>query len=218
MLFGLTLNFYFGCFLRFACGACDFLFGIVKIYIAEGVEPAYRAKAMTYSGGMWGIAIIVGPMIGGLLARPTVQYPTVFAADGVFGRLPYLMPCLVVSGSCALCLVLSQVALKETVPNALGFRCFCCARAAKARRARLGCAALEASDAAAKARGAGKKWYRFFVEPRAALPMYIYMLLVTAEVCDDVAFPLWNLRRPTRVGLTLRRGRSERSWPSLASA
>jgi MFS family permease len=31
LLFGLTLNFYVGCALRFANGACDFLFGIVKV-------------------------------------------------------------------------------------------------------------------------------------------------------------------------------------------
>ena len=107
---------------------------------------------MTYSGGMWGIAIIIGPTIGGLLARPAVQYPGVFAADGVFGRLPYLLPCAVISAACALCLVLSELSLKETVPDALGFRCCCCARR---RRSGATGGALRETAASAKVKFTG---------------------------------------------------------------
>jgi MFS family permease len=200
LLFGLTLNYWLGCALRFACGLCDFLFGIVKIYIAEGVDEQHRAKAMTYSGGMWGIAIIVGPTIGGVLARPAVQYPGMFAADGVFGRLPYLLPCVVVSGCCAMCLVLSHVALKETVPNALGYRCCCCAKTRREQQQQKASQNNGQSDQAGSGSSGGtkkkkkkkKKWSRFFCQKRAALPMFIYTLLVTAELTEDVAFPLWS--------------------------
>ena len=53
LLFGLTLNFYAGICLRFLSGAMDFLFGVIKIYIAEGVEEQHRARAMSCCGGMW---------------------------------------------------------------------------------------------------------------------------------------------------------------------
>ena len=39
----------------------------------------------------------VGPMIGGLLSRPAIQYPAFFSHEGLFGRFPYLLPCIVSS-------------------------------------------------------------------------------------------------------------------------
>jgi hypothetical protein len=129
------------------------------------------------------MAVIVGPVIGGLLARPAVQYPTVFDIDGLFGRLPYLLPCLVVSGTAALCLVLSHFALEETVPDALGFRCLCCSR----RSAGTGRAGASAQPAKRKGQLA-----RFFCLRRAFLPMVCYCLLILAEWMSDVAFPLWT--------------------------
>jgi hypothetical protein len=135
--------------------------------------------------------VIVGPVIGGLLARPAVQYPTVFDIDGLFGRLPYLLPCLVVSGTAALCLVLSHFALEETVPDALGFRCLCCSR----RSAGTGRAGASAQPAKRKGQLA-----RFFCLRRAFLPMVCYCLLILAEWMSDVAFPLWTRRRSAQGG------------------
>ena len=94
--FGLTLNFWLAVAIRFISGSMDFCFGIVKVYIAEGVDEKYRATAMSWTGATWGIAVIVGPSLGGLLARPALQYPDTFAADGVFAAKPYLLPYLAV--------------------------------------------------------------------------------------------------------------------------
>ncbi len=43
-----------------------------------------------------------GPLMGGLLAEPARTMPTIFSTDGLFGRYPYLLPCL---GSATLSLV-----------------------------------------------------------------------------------------------------------------
>ena len=44
----------------------------------------------------WGLANIVVPVIGGLLARPTITLPEYFDGDGLFAHLPsYLLPILV---------------------------------------------------------------------------------------------------------------------------
>jgi hypothetical protein len=41
---------------RFLVGATDFCFGIVKIYVAEGIAPESRAQAMSWTGATWGTA------------------------------------------------------------------------------------------------------------------------------------------------------------------
>jgi len=46
----------------------------------------------------WGLANILAPAIGGLLARPTITLPEYFDDDGLFAHLPYLLPTLVVCG------------------------------------------------------------------------------------------------------------------------
>ena len=117
LVFGLTLNFWLAVAVRFVVGATDFCFGIVKIYVAEGIPEESRARAMSWTGATWGIAVIVGPTLGGLLARPALQYPGAFAAGGLFGWRPYLLPALAVAANAALALCLSQLALRETVPS-----------------------------------------------------------------------------------------------------
>jgi hypothetical protein len=37
------------------------------------------------------IEIVLGPFLGGTLARPAVQYPNLIAADGFFGKNPYAL-------------------------------------------------------------------------------------------------------------------------------
>lgn len=120
LLFGVTLNFWLAVCFRFAGGAMDFTFGIVKTYVAEGIPEQHRSRAMSYTGATWGTALICGPAAGGLLAEPAVQYPQYFASDGLFSTLPYLLPCMVTSVVSVVALVLSMLTLTETVPDATG--------------------------------------------------------------------------------------------------
>jgi hypothetical protein len=52
-----------------------------------------------------GLGSCVGPLLGGFLASPAELYPTVFDAAGLFGRLPFLLPCLTITGMCGVALV-----------------------------------------------------------------------------------------------------------------
>ncbi|TVT99584.1 hypothetical protein EJB05_55012, partial [Eragrostis curvula] len=54
----------------------------------------------------WGIGLIVGPALGGYLAQPAEKYPHIFSKDSVFGRFPYLLPCLSVSSLSAVVLII----------------------------------------------------------------------------------------------------------------
>ncbi|GJN13869.1 hypothetical protein PR202_gb00620 [Eleusine coracana subsp. coracana] len=53
----------------------------------------------------WGFGLIVGPALGGYLAQPAEKYPRIFSENSVFGRFPYLLPCLSVSTLSAVILI-----------------------------------------------------------------------------------------------------------------
>lgn len=55
--------------------------------------------------------------IGGLLAKPTEGFPSVFPSDGLFGRFPYLLPNLVCSVLLVFSIIGSWLYLRETHPE-----------------------------------------------------------------------------------------------------
>ena len=79
--------------------------------------PAHEPKAYSIMPFVWSIGTIVGPAIGGMLARPAEAYPDTFSEDGLFGHFPWLLPNLV----CALIMLVSIIGgffwLEETHPD-----------------------------------------------------------------------------------------------------
>jgi Na+/melibiose symporter-like transporter len=59
--------------------------------------------------------MIAGSVLGGVLARPATQFPSLFSESGLFGIYPYLLPCLVSAVLNFVGLVLGYLFLKETV-------------------------------------------------------------------------------------------------------
>nr|XP_048333950.1 protein ZINC INDUCED FACILITATOR 1-like isoform X1 [Ziziphus jujuba var. spinosa]XP_048333951.1 protein ZINC INDUCED FACILITATOR 1-like isoform X1 [Ziziphus jujuba var. spinosa] len=64
----------------------------------------------------WGIGLVIGPSLGGFLAQPAEKFPTSFSKESLFGRFPYLLPCLLVS-----ILALAATAVCFWVPETLHF-------------------------------------------------------------------------------------------------
>jgi len=60
------------------------------------------------------LGLIIGPAIGGYLAQPAKQYPNIFHEKSIFGRFPYLLPCLCISILAILALI-SCMWLPETL-------------------------------------------------------------------------------------------------------
>lgn len=56
---------------------------------------AITGKGFSYISVAWSLGTMIAPLIGGLLCNPADKFPTVFSEDGIFGRLPYLLPCLI---------------------------------------------------------------------------------------------------------------------------
>ena len=75
------------------------------------------ARAYAVMPFVWSIGTIIGPAIGGTLAKPALNFPSFFSDSGLFATFPYLLPNLI----CALMLLISILAgyfcLVETHPD-----------------------------------------------------------------------------------------------------
>lgn len=98
LLFGFSHTFFFAMAMRLSIGLGNSFSAISKTYITEMCScKEHEVRAFGYLNGVWGLSMIVGPVIGGVLARPAIQYPHVFSQDGLWGRYPYLLPSAVSS-------------------------------------------------------------------------------------------------------------------------
>ncbi|XP_010492150.1 PREDICTED: protein ZINC INDUCED FACILITATOR-LIKE 1-like [Camelina sativa] len=96
-LFGLSLNFWMAVITRFCLGSFNGLVGPIKAYAVETFRDEYQGLALSAVSTAWGIGLIIGPAIGGFLAQPATQYPSLFSQDSIFGKFPYFLPCFVIS-------------------------------------------------------------------------------------------------------------------------
>ncbi|RWR75914.1 protein ZINC INDUCED FACILITATOR-LIKE 1-like protein [Cinnamomum micranthum f. kanehirae] len=96
-LFGLSTNFWMAISMRFLLGCFNGLLGPIKAYASEVCRQEYQSLSMSLISTSWGIALIIGPALGGFLAQPAEKFPNVFSMDSLFGRFPYFLPCLCIS-------------------------------------------------------------------------------------------------------------------------
>lgn len=96
-LFGLSVNFWMAVITRFLLGSLNGLLGPIKAYAVEVFRDEHQALGLSTVSTAWGIGLIIGPALGGFLAQPAEQYPTIFSQEGLFGRFPYFLPCAIIS-------------------------------------------------------------------------------------------------------------------------
>lgn len=72
-----------------------------------------RAWAFAMYGSVYGVTGILGPALGGLLSNPNVLYPKYFSNDGIFGRYPYLLTCILGALLCFVAIYTTIFHLKE---------------------------------------------------------------------------------------------------------
>ncbi|XP_039146650.1 protein ZINC INDUCED FACILITATOR-LIKE 1-like [Dioscorea cayenensis subsp. rotundata] len=113
-LFGLSTSYWMAILTRFLLGALNGLLGPIKAYAAEVCRPEYQAIGVSLVSTAWGIGLVVGPAIGGFFAQPAENFPSIFAEDSLFGRFPYLLPCLIISIFAA-CVTITCIWLPETL-------------------------------------------------------------------------------------------------------
>ncbi|KAL3475328.1 major facilitator superfamily domain-containing protein [Aspergillus californicus] len=92
--------------------------GVIQTMVGEIVKrPEHEPRAYAVMPFVWSIGTILGPAVGGLLAKPAESYPSLFSGDGLFGNFPYLLPNLVCSILLFGSIVFAWLFLQETHPD-----------------------------------------------------------------------------------------------------
>lgn len=114
IFFGLSTKYWMAIAARLLLGSLNGLLGPIKAYAIEVCQTEHQALGISVVNTMWGLGVVIGPGLGGYLAQPAEKYPQTFSKQSVFGRFPYLLPCLVVSFFAAIVLI-SCIWLPETI-------------------------------------------------------------------------------------------------------
>lgn len=115
LLFGVSRVFWLALLSRFLCGLFNGNTGVVKSYVREITDDTNQTRAFTYRIAGFAIGAIGGPVLGGALARPALQYPRFFSPDGIFGYFPFLLPCLASALLSLITYILGFIFIQETV-------------------------------------------------------------------------------------------------------
>ncbi|KAJ7599424.1 member of major facilitator superfamily multidrug-resistance, DHA1 sub-family [Mycena floridula] len=123
-LFGLSLSMYcFGLSTTFwgvsRClnGALNGNIGVMKSVLADITDASNISRAYAYQPIAWSTGGVLGPMIGGALARPAEQFPDIFGGSAFLKKYPYFLPCTVPATFSAVAWIVTFLFLKETVKN-----------------------------------------------------------------------------------------------------
>ena len=114
--FGFSTKLWMAILFRALGGICNGSVGIAKTGIADITNKNNRIKAFTFIGLMFGLGSIIGSAIGGFTARPAVEYPETFSADGFFGKYPYALPNLIIGAYTLITSLVAVFCLRETHP------------------------------------------------------------------------------------------------------
>ncbi|GJW30204.1 zinc induced facilitator-like 1-like protein isoform X1 [Tanacetum coccineum] len=108
-LFGFSVNYWMAIITRFLLGFLNGLLGPIKAYASELFREEHSCLwVVMVISTSWGIGLIIGPALGGFLAqcltfsvifekKPAEKFPGLVSSESLFGRFPYLLPCLVIS-------------------------------------------------------------------------------------------------------------------------
>lgn len=70
--------------------------GVLQTTVAELVtDKVHQPRAYSIMPFVWCLGSIIGPVIGGTLAQPCDNYPSLFPQGTIFDRFPFLLPNLV---------------------------------------------------------------------------------------------------------------------------
>ncbi|KAL1885845.1 hypothetical protein Plec18167_001341 [Paecilomyces lecythidis] len=118
LVVGFSKSFWTALAGRIAGGLLNGNIGVIQTMVGELVKrPEHEPRAYAVMPFVWSIGTIIGPAIGGLLAKPAEGFPSVFSPQGLFGRFPFLLPNLICSGLLLLSIIGGFLFLQETHPD-----------------------------------------------------------------------------------------------------
>jgi MFS family permease len=93
LLFGFSQSLIWALVARSIAGASSGTVGIIRTTVAEMVpEKVLQPLAFSIMPLVWTIGSVLGPALGGALARPTVKYPQIFAGNEFLEKFPFMLP------------------------------------------------------------------------------------------------------------------------------
>lgn len=123
--FGLSRNFIFALMFRALGGLVNGNIAVMRTMVSEIIkEKKYQARAFLLMPMCFNIGVIIGPVMGGVLADPAGSYPSLFGTDSIFGGKagvrwmiywPYLTPNLMSAVVVSLSLLTIFFGLDETL-------------------------------------------------------------------------------------------------------
>jgi MFS family permease len=106
--FGFSDSFQMAMLWRLVGGALNGNVGVMRTMISEIVEEKkFQSRAFLLLPMTFNVGVIIGPLLGGLLADPAGNYPGIFGPGGTIGgknglwlfvRWPYVLPNLISAG------------------------------------------------------------------------------------------------------------------------
>jgi len=113
-----SLNFPMALTSRILFGLVNGNIGTLKTYLGEITDRTNQARAFSFVGMTFGLGSIIGPCIGGLLARPCQQYPDFMAllpqvVVQFLNKFPFILPNLFVAMCSLIALVIGAFKLDE---------------------------------------------------------------------------------------------------------
>ncbi|KAK4165881.1 major facilitator superfamily domain-containing protein [Cladorrhinum sp. PSN259] len=115
LIFGFSPNLWVALFARALGGFLNGNIGVLQTTVGELVTVKdHQPRAYAVMPLVWCVGSIVGPMIGGALAKPVDAFPGLFSPGSIWERFPYLLPNLF-SACCVFCgVIIGILFLEET--------------------------------------------------------------------------------------------------------
>ena len=125
--FGLSRNFAFALIFRALGGLVNGNIAVMRTMVSEIIkEKKYQARAFLLMPMCFNIGVIIGPVMGGVLADPAGTYPSLFGRNSIFGGQagvrwmvywPYLTPNLMSAVVVSVSLLTIFFGLDETLSS-----------------------------------------------------------------------------------------------------
>ncbi|KAF8344724.1 major facilitator superfamily domain-containing protein [Amanita rubescens] len=117
--FGMSTQFWPLVVFRCLQGTFNGNIGVSKTVIGEITDETNIADAFTFLPLVWSTASILGPILGGLLSRPAVQWPETLGKITYLRNHPYFLPCFAAAVVAFITFLCAIVGLEETLPAAI---------------------------------------------------------------------------------------------------